>query len=363
MSAAMGPKEGRAMEKSSCRVSMIFGVAAAILVAQGGRAQTVSETVTYFHTDRLGSTVMTSDASGNIQSTIDYRPYGQPVQNDPGPAPGYTGQYNDPATGLTYMRARYYDTNVGRFLGTDPIASGPADVFAFNRYAYANANPMTFTDPTGMKTLGTITVKGYNTTGGTASGAFSYGGGGTPAREGRALDQPDPKNATNLDGFTVLGYIHDFTLISGGMLVGGNIFAVRQPQESNQQQRRCRLDDPPIEPVCPECYVMGFGRLAYAGLAKLIPFASASIEDSVMAQAAYANAARNSLKDLFRGPLAPILAGIRQPTLAASFAKYNYDAVAVITAASRTNAVVNAVGVSGVAVGAGLDVANQIACQ
>lgn len=151
MSAAMGSREGRGMEKSSCRVNMIFGVAAAILVAQGGKAQTVSETVTYFHTDRLGSTVMVSDASGNIQSAVDYRPYGQPVQNDPGSAPGYTGQYNDPATGLTYMRARYYDSNVGVFLSTDPVGSNAGDIGSFGRFVYANDNPLRFVDPTGMK--------------------------------------------------------------------------------------------------------------------------------------------------------------------------------------------------------------------
>lgn len=152
MSAAMGAKEGRSMATSSCRVSVTLGVAAAILVAQGALAQTVSETVTYFHTDRLGSTVMTSDASGNIQSTVDYRPYGQPVQNDPGSAPGYTGQYNDPATGLTYMRARYFDSNVGVFLSTDPVGSKAGDIGSFGRFVYANDNPLRFVDPTGMQT-------------------------------------------------------------------------------------------------------------------------------------------------------------------------------------------------------------------
>jgi hypothetical protein len=107
---------------------------------------------------------------------------------------------------------------------------------------------------------------------------------------------------------------------------------------------------------------MGVGRLAYAGLAKLIPAIGASVEESAMGQAAYAVAARNSLKDLFRGPLAPAFSGVRQPTFAAALAKYNSDPYAIIDAASRTNAAVNAAGATGAALGVGLSIANQKRC-
>jgi hypothetical protein len=48
--------------------------------------------------------------------------------------------------GLDYLRARYYDPEVGRFLGEDPIGGG---------YAYALNSPANFTDPTGMVPAGT----------------------------------------------------------------------------------------------------------------------------------------------------------------------------------------------------------------
>ena len=82
-----------------------------------------------------------------------------------------------------------------------------------------------------------------------------------------------------------------------------------------------------------------------------------------MAQAAYANAARNSLKDLFRGPLAPAFQGIRQPTFAATVAKYGSNPYSIINAASRTNSAVNAVGATGVALGVGLDIASSERCM
>jgi RHS repeat-associated protein len=59
-------------------------------------------------------------------------------------------------TGLVYMRARYYDPNVGRFVSEDPGANGN------NWYVYAGDNPVTNADQDGKKsTLGTY-ILGIN---------------------------------------------------------------------------------------------------------------------------------------------------------------------------------------------------------
>lgn len=107
--------------------------------------------------------------------------------------------------------------------------------------------------------------------------------------------------------------------------------------------------DDSIESVCPECIFLGVGRLAYAGLAKAIPSIAGAVESSPLGQAAFSVAARNSLKDLFRGGL---FAGMRQPTFDAQMAKYGGDAAKIIDAAARTNAGVNAAGAAGAALGA-----------
>jgi RHS repeat-associated protein len=56
------------------------------------------------------------------------------------------GQQYDQGSELYYMRARYYDPQLGRFLSEDPIGiSG-----GLNLYAYAGNDPVNKTDPAGM---------------------------------------------------------------------------------------------------------------------------------------------------------------------------------------------------------------------
>ena len=62
-----------------------------------------AQTVTYIHTDALGSVVAKSDANGNVIERITYEPYGAIVGGQVTEGPGYTGHVSDAATGLSYM--------------------------------------------------------------------------------------------------------------------------------------------------------------------------------------------------------------------------------------------------------------------
>ena len=101
----------------------------------------------YLHTDALGSLVAETDASKNVTQRYHYEPYGAAFGQGPN-GPGYTGAVMDPS-GLTYMQARYYDPQLGRFLSTDPLDPDPMTGMGFNRYAYANSNPYRYYDPSG----------------------------------------------------------------------------------------------------------------------------------------------------------------------------------------------------------------------
>lgn len=56
----------------------------------------------------------------------------------------YCGEYYDEESGLIYLRNRYYDPEIERFITEDPIQDG------MNWYAYCANNPVMFTDPSGL---------------------------------------------------------------------------------------------------------------------------------------------------------------------------------------------------------------------
>ena len=119
-----------------------------LVVGRGAFAQSTGA-VTYVYTDPQGTPLAEADASGNITATFDYTPYGTTALGNAPNGPGYTGHVNDPETNLVYMQARYYDPATGRFLSVDPVTPTPASTLNFSRYAYANNNPIAYTDATG----------------------------------------------------------------------------------------------------------------------------------------------------------------------------------------------------------------------
>jgi RHS repeat-associated protein len=97
--------------------------------------------ITYLHQDRLGSTRLITDSSGEVVGEFKSLPFGQEIVNDDVRF-AFTGKELD-SSGLYYFGARYYDPNVGRFTSVDPVRSNHA-------YSYVNNNPMNFVDPSGM---------------------------------------------------------------------------------------------------------------------------------------------------------------------------------------------------------------------
>ncbi|CAM3462185.1 hypothetical protein ISCU110981_03865 [Isoptericola cucumis] len=64
------------------------------------------------------------------------------------------------ASGLVAVGARYYDPGIGRFISVDPVMD-LTDPQQWNAYSYANNNPLTWSDPSGMIPIGAGHV-GYN---------------------------------------------------------------------------------------------------------------------------------------------------------------------------------------------------------
>jgi RHS repeat-associated protein len=115
----------------------------------------------YYHYDYRGSTIALSDDAARIVGRAEYSAYGiltgqygASALDPSSPAPqlgtpfmfnGRYGVMTDP-NGLLYMRARYYNPYVCRFINADPAGfSG-----GLNWYAYADGNPVSLADPYGL---------------------------------------------------------------------------------------------------------------------------------------------------------------------------------------------------------------------
>ena len=62
----------------------------------------------------------------------------------------YRGYYYDEETGLYYLKTRYYDPTVGRFVSPDSVDFITAEkINGLNLYAYCSNNPVNLYDPSG----------------------------------------------------------------------------------------------------------------------------------------------------------------------------------------------------------------------
>ncbi len=107
-----------------------------------------------YHFDYRGSTVAITDAGGNVTDTFEYDTYGK-LTGRTGTSEvifGYNGRDGvvTDDNGLIYMRARYYSPDMKRFVNADVIAGDISNAITFNRYAYANGNPVSLVDPLGL---------------------------------------------------------------------------------------------------------------------------------------------------------------------------------------------------------------------
>ena len=109
--------------------------------------------VIQLHTDHLGTVrAATTDPGVTNQTTRhDYFPFGEEITDQASyNSHEYTGHERDDETELDYMRARYYQWKVGRFLSSDPGDDTSADdPQSWNHYQYASSNPVRFVDLTG----------------------------------------------------------------------------------------------------------------------------------------------------------------------------------------------------------------------
>lgn len=107
----------------------------------------------YYYYNSHGDVVKIVDAAGNLLNRYDYDAWGnidgatlQETMSNPFT---YTGEMYDKETGLYYLRARYYDPQVGRFISEDTYKGQVDNPLSLNRYTYTHNNPLRYVDRNG----------------------------------------------------------------------------------------------------------------------------------------------------------------------------------------------------------------------
>ena len=118
-------------------------------------AYDTGEDISYYLYDGLGNVSRIATEWGRIKETYDYDPYGNLTFGIPDSVNyyGYNGESTNLATGLQYLRARYYHMANGSFLSEDTYAGKASEPLTLNRYTYVSNNPINFIDPSGHSIL------------------------------------------------------------------------------------------------------------------------------------------------------------------------------------------------------------------
>ena len=105
----------------------------------------------YYVTDMHGNVVQLLDESGNVTKTYEYDSFGnevKPEKKDENPY-RYCGEYYDKETEEVYLRARYYEPSVGRFITRDTYTGESDEPLSLHLYTYCENDGVNAWDPSG----------------------------------------------------------------------------------------------------------------------------------------------------------------------------------------------------------------------
>jgi RHS repeat-associated protein len=122
-------------------------------VRQSRTTGTLTEQL-YPLTGHLGTSLCAIGGSGAVAEQVDGDAFGQldaPIGLKQNLL--YAGEYWDQDAQLLYLRARWYDPKIGRFVSADSLEGKQRNPRSLNRYAYAHSDPVHNTDASGKFSL------------------------------------------------------------------------------------------------------------------------------------------------------------------------------------------------------------------
>ncbi|MFC6549102.1 RHS repeat-associated core domain-containing protein [Cohnella cellulosilytica] len=107
--------------------------------------------LSYYLFNGHGDVVHTVGETGTVENQYDYDSFGNPTLTIEiySSSIRYAGEFFDAEVGFYYLRARYYDPYIGRFISEDSYWGENESPLSLNRYTYVHNDPVNFFDPTG----------------------------------------------------------------------------------------------------------------------------------------------------------------------------------------------------------------------
>ncbi len=105
----------------------------------------------YYLADGLGSIRSLMNSSGQLTDRYVYDAFGLSLFATGGTENSYRflGEHSDKRLGLIYLRSRYLNPQIGRFISSDSFPGLSSVPASMHRYLYANADPVNRMDPSG----------------------------------------------------------------------------------------------------------------------------------------------------------------------------------------------------------------------
>jgi RHS repeat-associated protein len=123
----------------------------------------------YYFYNGHGDVVEIKDGNGNTLNQYEFDIWGNIISEKEDPNMDnpflYSGEMFDKETGLYYLRARYYDPGMGRFISEDTYEGELKNPLSLNYYTYVYNNPLRYKDPSGnipVETIADVLSIGYS---------------------------------------------------------------------------------------------------------------------------------------------------------------------------------------------------------
>ncbi|MDQ0172398.1 RHS repeat-associated core domain-containing protein [Paenibacillus tundrae] len=159
----------------------------------------------YYQLNGHGDVIGLVDDTGQELNKYTYDIWGGPLTTEEN-VPNilrYAGEYWDETVGLQYLRARWYDPGMARFIGEDTYEGELNDPLSLNLYSYVHNNPLKYVDPSGHRRSSNNEIEKMDHGSGSASAGRSSsqgrgaGGGGPGGRSSKPSTSNNGSSSLN----------------------------------------------------------------------------------------------------------------------------------------------------------------------